>query len=92
MENLSKITELLNLLKTAMSMPSLPALPSHKTITTPSMTPSGGSTKIPGTNPSSNKDPVKVAQQLKAGQPTKPKIKTEMMKTAENGQWSIEEQ
>ena len=45
--------------------------------------------KMPGVSPSSNKDPAKVAQQLKNPKPMKPKI--EVMKTDKNGQWSLEE-
>ena len=44
--------------------------------------------KLPGISPSSNKDPKKMAEQLKNPRPKKPKI--EILKVDENGQWSLE--
>ena len=43
---------------------------------------------MPGVSPSSNKDPVKMAEQLKNPKPKKPKI--EVLKVEKNGQWSLE--
>lgn len=43
--------------------------------------------KMPGITPQSNKDPKKVAEQLKDPKQKKPKI--EIMKTDKNGQWSL---
>ena len=52
--------------------------------------PSGGRpAKLPGVAPSSNKDPKKMAEQLKNPKPKKPKI--EVLKTDHNGQWSLVE-
>lgn len=82
--------ELLTMMKAALPLPSLPALPSHKGVSAPSMTPQANK-KLPGVNPPSNKDPKKIAEQLKSGQPPKAKIKTEVFKTDTNGQWSIDE-
>jgi hypothetical protein len=48
-----------------------------------------GSTKIPGINPESKKDPKKVAEQLKSAQLQK--LKKPMIKYADNGQWSLED-
>lgn len=44
--------------------------------------------KMPGISPSSNKDPRKMAEQLKNPKPTKTKI--EVLKVEKNGQWSLE--
>jgi hypothetical protein len=45
-------------------------------------------TKIPGIAPTSKKNPIKVAEQLKNPNPTKPNI--EILKADKNGQWKIE--
>jgi len=48
-------------------------------------------TKIPGgLPPPSKKDPVKVAEQLANPNPKKAVASTEILKTASNGQWSLE--
>lgn len=44
--------------------------------------------KLPGISQSSNKDPKKMAEQLKNPKPTKPKI--DVMKFDKNGQWSLD--
>lgn len=61
-------------------------LPSPKPLSMPSV--SATPTKLPGASPASTKDPKAMAAQLKNPRPKKPKI--EMLKTAANGQWSIE--
>lgn len=43
--------------------------------------------KIPGLTPSSNKDPVKMAQQLKNPRPKK--VQVEVLKFEKNGQWNL---
>jgi len=44
--------------------------------------------KMPGVSPGSNKDPRKMAEQLKNPKPMKPKI--EVLKVEKNGQWQLE--
>ena len=64
-----------------------PKMPKPKRLSMPNIQPTKP-TKIPGVAPSTKKDPAKVAEQLKNPRPTKPKI--EILKTAENGQWTLE--
>lgn len=88
---ISKLEELKSLVKTFAEKKSNPLVPS---LEMPKLKPISLSstkirpTKIPGLSPSTNKDPVKVAEQLKNARPMKPKI--EVLKTAKNGQWSLE--
>jgi hypothetical protein len=66
-----------------------PSIPALKQPPLPSMNAKAPTaTKIPGMNPSSKKDPKKVAEQLKSG-----KVKSApapVLKTDKNGQWSLE--
>ncbi len=94
MEELTKkITALRDMVKSLLAKPGqaslVPALklPSPKPLSMPSTT-GGAPTKLPGAPIPSGKDPKAMAAQLKNPRPTKPKI--EVMKTAANGQWSIE--
>lgn len=89
MEALEKAIKLLNQMKAKVAGPKLPEIPAPKGPPMPSMSPPSASKKLPGVNPPSNKDPKKVAEQLKSGQPTKPKIKQEMLKFDANGQWQL---
>jgi len=91
MESLYKKLE--ELLKAAKAQarpmhPALPKIPEIKPIAAPSA--SVGSSKpakMPGINPGSKKDPVKVAQQLKQGK-TQKKVMP-LLKVDKNGQWSL---
>lgn len=47
----------------------------------------GGTDKLPGVAPSSNKDPKKIAEQLKNPRPTKPRM--EILKFDRGGQWTL---
>lgn len=73
-------------------MPSLPKIPSHKPVTAPSMTPkAAGAPKIgPGTGPMSNKDPKKVAQQIKDGSMSTKTQKVMLKADSVTGQWYLE--
>lgn len=93
MEAIERITELLNLIKakTANMLPSLPKVQAGiKPISTPAAT-AVKPTKMPGVSPNSNKDPKKVAEQLKAGQPPKASTKMKLLKFNQHGQWSLED-
>lgn len=64
-------------------------LPTVKPLSMPSISAtSAPKPKLPGVSPASNKDPKKMAEQLKNPRPKKPKI--EMLKVDKNGQWSLE--
>ena len=91
-----KLQELRDLLKaTAKSKPQsmhpdLPKIPEIKPVQASSMSGGAKPTKMPGINPGSKKDPVKVAQQLKQGKPQKhamPKLEF-----SKSGQWSLNEE
>ena len=88
---IKKIEELKKALLTIKAKEDLlvPALkmPSVKPLSMPSLS-TPPPTKIPGLSPPSNKDPKKVAQQLKNPRPKKPNM--EILKTDQNGQWSLE--
>jgi hypothetical protein len=90
-----KLEQLRDLAKGLLSKPNhnnlVPAikLPTTKPLSVTSA-PAVAPTKIPGAGPASAKDPKAMAAQLKNPRPTKPKI--EVMKTAVNGQWSLEKQ
>jgi hypothetical protein len=92
-ELVKKIAALRDMAKSLLAKPGqaslVPALklPSPKPLSMPS-TAVGAPTKLPGAPIPSGKDPKAVAAQLKKPRPTKPKI--EVMKTAANGQWSLE--
>lgn len=66
----------------------VPALkaPTVKPISVPSVSATAPA-KIPGVAPTSNKDPKKMAEQLKNPRPKKPKL--ELLKFSDNGQWSL---
>ena len=66
----------------------VPALsvPAPKPLSIPSTT-SSSPTKLPGVAPTSGKDPVKMAQQLKNPRPKAPKM--EILKFDMNGQWQL---
>ena len=94
MESLIKKLEELNTLikqikagSTAKS--NMPTIPPIKGIQPPSMKATGKAPKIGGVSANSNKDPKKVAEQLKNAQAQK--IKMPVLKTDQNGQWSLEE-
>jgi hypothetical protein len=93
MEDLiKKIEELRDLVKGMFTKPNqnslVPAIkqPTLKPLSMPSIK-SSASPKIPGIAPPSNKDPKKMAEQLKNPRPKKPK--TEMIKFDSGGQWSL---
>lgn len=94
MEDLvKKIQELRDLLKgmTPMLKPKQSLVPAIKAPTIKPIAVSSAPaapSKIPGVAPTSNKDPVKMAQQLKNPRPKKPKM--EILKSDKNGQWTIE--
>lgn len=93
LEELSKAIKAVKKLNppTHMALPEVPSLPAVKPPAPPSMTPSA--TKAPkisnGEGPNSKKDPKKVAQQIKDGSMST-KTQKVMLKTAKNGQWSLE--
>jgi hypothetical protein len=91
MESLhKKLEELIKAIKAqARPMhPALPKMPEIKPISAPAAAGGGVKpTKMPGINPGSKKDPVKVAQQLKQGK-TQKKVMP-LLKVDKNGQWSI---
>jgi hypothetical protein len=69
----------------------VPALkmPSVKPLSMPSATSAvPKQPKMPGISPTSNKDPKKMAEQLRNPKQKKPKI--EVLKVEKNGQWSLE--
>lgn len=74
------------------TMPALPKLPGHKPMSAPSMTPkAAGAPKIgPGTGPMSNKDPKKVAQQIKDGSMSTKTQKVMLKADSVTGQWYLE--
>jgi hypothetical protein len=92
-ELMKKIATVRDLAKSLLAKPGqsslVPALkiPAPKPLSMPSTT-GKAPTKLPGAAITSNKDPKAVATQLKNPRPIKPKI--EVMKTAANGQWSLE--
>lgn len=70
MESLGpKLLQLIELVKAikANSGPTIPSIPSIKPPTPPSMKPRAQNTKIPGIAPTSNKDPKKIAEQIRDG-------------------------
>jgi hypothetical protein len=94
MEDLIKKVETLrDLIKGLLSKPNanslVPALkaPTLKPISMPSMA-GGAPTKLPGVTPPTNKDPKKMAEQLKNPRPKK--VKMEILKFEKNGQWSLD--
>ena len=66
------------------------AFPTVKPLSMPSASSAGTAPKpkLPGIAPASNKDPKKMAEQLKNPRPKKPKV--EMLKFDKNGQWSLD--
>lgn len=94
---LKKLEELRDMLKAAkpkvqQAMHSeLPSIPTIKPTSAPSMSAGASSKppKMPGINPGSKKDPVKVAQQLKQGK-TQKKVMP-LLKIDKNGQWSLKD-
>lgn len=68
----------------------VPALkaPGVKPLTLPPVRTGSKPTELPGVAPGTNKDPVKMAQQLKNPKPKKPKI--DMLKFDKNGQWYLD--
>ena len=67
----------------------MPTIPPIKGIQPPSMKASGKAPKIGGVSANTNKDPKKVAQQLKNAETQK--IKMPMLKADHNGQWTLTE-
>jgi hypothetical protein len=80
-KNLAAMKPKENSLVPALQMPTVKPL----SISAPSAT---KQPKLPGVAPPSNKDPRKMAEQLKNPRPKKPKI--EMLKFEKNGQWSLD--
>lgn len=94
MEDLIKKLEELNTLikqiKAGSTVKStMPTIPPIQGIKPPSMKASGKAPKIGGVSANSNKDPKKVAQQLKNAETQK--VKMPVLKTDDNGQWSLGE-
>jgi hypothetical protein len=65
----SKLTRVLNLIKAIRTFTgqTVPTIPSIKPPSPPSMTPKASGAKIPGISPNSNKNPKKIAEQIKDG-------------------------
>ena len=96
MEELAKkLEQLIDLMKAVKLnkplSPSLPKLPGIKPPASPSLTPSAATAPKIGTGegPNSKKDPKKMAQQIKDGTMST-KTQKAMLKTAKNGQWTLE--
>jgi len=90
MEELSlKLLKVLDLIKAIKSTigPTIPSLPAVKQPAPPSITPRVTETKIPGISPNSNKDPKKIAQQIKDGSMS---TKTQRIMLKANGQWYLD--
>jgi len=85
-ELFKKLDALQDLLKNFNASIKMPKMSATKP---PSLPKAGVAPKIPGMGPSSKKDPVKVAEQLKNKQ-LKPSIKPQMLKVDKNGQWKLE--
>lgn len=64
-KKLSNIRDLIKAIKASTSP--IQSIPAIKPPSPPSMTPKANTTKMPGVNPNSKKDPRKVAQQIKDG-------------------------
>jgi hypothetical protein len=91
MDKLEELEKALSAFKPKSAQPGLvPSLkmPTVKPLSMPSVS-AGSSTVLPGVAPPSNKDPKKMAEQLKNPRPTKPP-KIEVLKVEKNGQWSLE--
>jgi hypothetical protein len=89
LKNLTKINSLIKAIKAkSLGNPSLPTIPALKKPTPPSITPKIPN-KMPGITPETKKDPKKVAQQIKDGSMST-KTQKIMLKTAKNGQWTLE--
>lgn len=88
-ELFNKIQELNSLLKAikVSSAPKLPEIPAIQAPPQPSMKAKATTTKIPGVNPNSKKDPKKIEQQLKNAQVKKQTMP--LLKFQKNGQWSL---
>lgn len=91
MDKLVKTLEEMRDILEKMFVPSIkpktgPTLPSVKNPPVPSMKPKVPN-KMPGIKPASQKDPKKMAEQLKS--PTQRKAKIEMLKFDNNGQWTL---
>jgi hypothetical protein len=65
------------------------SLPPVKSLSISSASP-GKPAKLPGVSQPSGKDPTKMAEQLKNPRPKK--VKVEVLKTASNGQWTLEKE
>lgn len=94
-KRLENLRDLLKAVKTKLNppaMPKLPEIPSHRVPPQPSMTPKAtAAPKIgPGTGPSSNKDPKKVAQQIKDGSMSTKTQKVMLKADSVTGQWYLE--
>ena len=100
MESLSnKVKEILDLIKAIRvesNIGNIPSLPKIRPPAPPSMTPKlGNKTKLPGVAPTTQKDPKKIAQQIKDGSMSTKTQKImlkgeECLKVEANGQWSLE--
>lgn len=92
LEQLKELIKAIRQTKQAMPGPSLPQIPAPKQPSPPSMTPSkAAAPKIgPGTGPSSNKDPKKVAQQIKDGSMSTKTAKVMLKADSTTGQWYLE--
>lgn len=89
LKNLIKINSLIKAIKAkSLGNPPLPTIPGLKKPTPPSMTPNIPN-KMPGVAPEAKKDPKKIAQQIKDGSMST-KTQKIMLKTAKNGQWTLE--
>lgn len=68
----------------------IPTLPSIKPPAPPSLTPKANLTKMPGVNPQSNKDPKKIAEQIKNGSMSTKTKKVMLKADSVTGQWYLE--
>lgn len=92
LEQLKDLIKAIRQEKAKSSLPALPKLPGHKPVAAPSMSPkAAGAPKIgPGQGPSSNKDPKKVAQQIKDGSMSTKTQKVMLKADSVTGQWYLE--
>lgn len=86
-KKIQELNDLLKQVKTQRPAP-MPSIPPIKPIAPPSISAAPKATKIPGHSPGSNKDPKKVAEQLKNAKMQK--LKMPLLKFDHNGQWKLE--
>lgn len=91
MKSLLNIRDLIKAIKAvAPAVNSIPKLPEIKAPSKPSLTPKTNAVKMPGLNPQSNKDPKKIAEQIKNGSMSTKTQKVMLKTDSVTGQWRLE--